>query len=77
MIKPPKCVIHKSTFKSRVRDAQNYNIVEDLAQAPSAMSTLEMLQNFTTQEKAFLLEIGCINSSDSNLVVFNPENHTP
>ena len=42
-IKPLKGVIHKSTYNHRERDAQNYNIVEDLAQSPSAMSTLEVL----------------------------------
>ena len=39
-IKPPKGVIHKSTYNPRERATQNYNIVEYLAQSPSAMSTL-------------------------------------
>lgn len=33
-IKPPKGVIHKSLFNPHARATQNYNIVEDLAQAP-------------------------------------------
>ena len=45
-IKPPKGVIHKSTYNPRERDVQNYNIVEYLAQSPSAMSALEVLENF-------------------------------
>ena len=49
-IKPPKGVIHKSTCNPRARAAQNYNIVEDLAQSPSAMSALEVLQNFPSQK---------------------------
>jgi hypothetical protein len=40
---PPKGVIWKSTFNPHARAAQNYNIVEGLAQAPSAMSVLEVL----------------------------------
>jgi len=44
-IKLPKGVVHKSTFNPHARVAQHYNIVEDLAQFPSAMSTLEVLQN--------------------------------
>ena len=44
-IKPPKGVVHKSTFNPRARVAHHYNIVEDLAQSPSAMSTLEVLQH--------------------------------
>jgi len=76
-INPPKGVIHKSTFKPCIRAAQNYNIVEDMDQVPSAMLTLEVLQNFPTQKKALLSKIRCIDPSDSNLVVFNHENYTP
>ena len=45
-IKLPKGVVHKSTFNPHAQAAQHYNIVEDLAQSPSTMSTLEMLQNY-------------------------------
>lgn len=48
-IKLPKEVVHKSTFNPQARAVQNYNIVEDLAQSPSAMSTLEVLQNCPSQ----------------------------
>ena len=50
IIKPPKGLIHKSTYNPRARAAQNYNIVEDLAQSPSAMSTLEVLKNCPSQK---------------------------
>ena len=33
-IKPPKGVIHKSTYNPQARATQNYNIVEYLAQSP-------------------------------------------
>ena len=49
-IKPPKGVIHKSTYNPQARVAQNYNIVEDLAQSPSAMSALGVLQNCASQK---------------------------
>lgn len=68
-IKPLEDVIHKSKFNPHARDAQNYNIVEDLAQDPSTMSP--------TQNKNFLSTIGCINPLASNLIVFNHQNHTP
>jgi hypothetical protein len=45
---PPKGIIRKSAFNPHARDAQNYNIVEDLAQAPSMMSALEVLQSCPT-----------------------------
>jgi len=44
-IKSPKGVVHKSTFNPRAQETQKYNIVEDIPQSPSAMSTLEVLQN--------------------------------
>ena len=45
MIKPPKGVIHKSTYNPRARAPKNYNIFEDFPRSPSAMSALEVLQN--------------------------------
>lgn len=76
-IKPPKGVVHKLTFNPRARAAQNYNIVEDLAQSPSAMLTLEVLQHCSSQKQALLSAIGGINPTNSNLVVFNHTGYTP
>ena len=70
-IKPLKGVIHKSTYNPRARAAKNYNIVEDLAQSPSTMSALEVLQNCPSQKQALLSAIGGIDPTDSNLVVSN------
>ena len=76
-IKPPNGVIHKSTYNPRTRAAQNYNIVEDLAQSPSAMYALEVLQNFPSQKQALLSAISGIDPTDSNLVVFNHTGYVP
>jgi hypothetical protein len=40
---PPKRTIRKATFNPSSNANQNYNIVEDFAQAPCVMSTLEVL----------------------------------
>ena len=49
VIKPPaKGILHKSAFNPHARATQNYNIFEDLAISPSAMSTLEVLQSCLT-----------------------------
>ena len=48
---PPKGVLRKSSYNPNARAAQHYSIVEDLAQAPSAMSTLEVLQNCPRKRK--------------------------
>ena len=76
-IKPPKGVIHKSKYNPQARVVQNYNVVEHLAQSPSTMSALEVLQNFPSQKQALLSDIGGIDSTDSNLVVFNHMGYVP
>ena len=73
----PKGVVDKSTFNPRARVAQHYNIVEDLAQSPFAMSKLEVLQNCPSQKQALLLAIGGIDPTDSNLVAFNHKGYEP
>ena len=59
------------------RAAQHYNVVEDLAQSPSAMSTLEVLQNCPSQRQALLSAIGGVDPRDSNLVSFSHEGYDP
>ena len=44
-IKPLKGVIHKYSLNPCLRASQNYNVVEDLAQSPSAILTIEVLYN--------------------------------
>ena len=51
--------------------------MEDLAQSPSPMSTLEVLQNFPSQKQALLSAIGGIDLADSNLVGFNHKGYEP
>jgi hypothetical protein len=74
---PTKGVVQKSAFNPHARAAQNYNIVEDLAQAPSVMLALEVLKSFPTQRKALLKDIGGIDPTDTNLIVFDLEDHIP
>jgi hypothetical protein len=64
-------------FNPHARAAQNYSIVEDLAQAPSAMSALEVLQSCPIQRKALLKDIGGIDPTDMNLIIFYLEDHIP
>lgn len=57
---PPKGVIRKSSFNPHARAAQNYNIVEDLAQSPSTMSSLQVMQTCPAHRKLILSPIGTI-----------------
>ena len=51
---PPKSTLRKVVFNPNDRSSQLYNVVEDLAQAPCAMSTLEILQSFPIQRIKFI-----------------------
>jgi hypothetical protein len=46
----PKGVLKWTSHNPNARVAQNYSIVEDLAQTPCAMSALEVLQSFPSQQ---------------------------
>jgi hypothetical protein len=74
---PPKGVIQKSAFNPPARATQNYDIVEDLAQAPSVISALEVLQSCPIQQKALLKAIGGIELTDMNLLLFDLEYRIP
>ena len=59
------------------RAAVSYSIVDDLAQTPTAMSTLEVLKTFLTQRKALLASLGAVEPSESKLITFDTENGEP
>jgi hypothetical protein len=73
----PKGVARNSTFNPHARAAQNYSILEDLVQEHSVMSDLKVLQICPTQWKALLKAIGGIDPTDTNLIIFDLEDHIP
>ena len=77
MIRPPKGTLRCTTHNTSAIAAENYNIVEYLTQAPSAMSTLEVLQTCPAQRKALLSAIGGIDPQDSMLPIFDMEKAKP
>jgi hypothetical protein len=48
-----------------------------MAQAPSAMSALEVLQSCPTQQKSLLKDICGVDPKDTNLIIFDLEDHIP
>jgi hypothetical protein len=74
---PPKGIVRKSSFNPHAHAAQNYSIVEDLVQEPSVMSALKVLQSCPTQQKMLLKDIGGIDPADTNLIIFDLEDHIP
>jgi hypothetical protein len=71
---PPKRTIHNSRVNPSSRATRNYNIVEDLAQAPCAIFALEVLQHFPSQRRTLLAAIGAIDPELSNNITFNLDN---
>jgi hypothetical protein len=76
ILRPPKSTIRKSTFNPSSRAAHNYNIVEYLAEAPCAMSALEVLQHCPSQCRTLLAAIGAVDPESSNHIMFNLDNDT-
>ena len=48
VLRPPKSTLRKVVFNPNARATQFYNVVEYIALAPCAMSTLEILQSCPT-----------------------------
>ena len=70
IFRPPKGTLRKSIINPNARAAQYYNIVEDLAQAPYAMSALEVLQTCPTQRKNLLTALEAMDPENSNIITF-------
>lgn len=77
MIHPPNGALQHTTHNTSTSAAQNYSIIEDLAQVSLAMSALEVLQTCAAQRKALLSAIGGIDPQDSMLAIFDMEKCKP
>ena len=72
-----KGALRHTTQNLNSRVAQHYNIVEDLSQASCTMLALEVLQIYPAQRKDLLTTIRAIDSTDANLLFFDPDNSEP
>jgi hypothetical protein len=73
----PKGAFKKASHNPNARAAQNYSIMEDLAQTPCAMSALEVLQSFPSQRKALLSSLGVVETTNSGMIFFYPTDYKP
>ena len=73
VLRPPKASIKRATHNHNARAAQNYSVVEDLAQAPCAMSVLEVLQSCPIQRSTLLSVLGVQDPSNSNIISFSTQ----
>ena len=67
----PKRSTKRTAINFNAKAAQNYSIVEDLAQSPCAMSTLEVLQSCPTPRSVFLIPIGAVDPKSSLMITFD------
>ena len=77
-IPQPKVEVHTQIPKGPLcrnaasgRAAHSYIIVDDLAQSPAAISTLELLQSCPSQKKALLSAMGAVDPADDQMIVFD------
>ena len=75
ILHPPKSTLRKAVFHPNARASPFYNVVEDLAQEPCVMSTLEVLQSCPTQRKNLLTALEALDPNNTNLIHFNVENY--
>ena len=55
----------------------NYSLVDDLAQSPTAMSVLEVLQTCPTQWNSLLFSLGEFDPTNTRLITFDIDSGEP
>lgn len=73
----PRGFFKQSSHNPNARAEKNYLVEEDLAHAPCTMSTLEVIPSFPSQWSALLSTIAAIDSSSSQVIMFETSNVKP
>ena len=73
VLRPPKASIKHTTHNPNAKATQNYNIIEDLAQATCAISAMEVLQSFPMQRSELLSVLGVQDPNSSNTISFSTQ----
>ena len=73
VLRPTKASINRMTHNPNARASQNESILEDLAQVPCAMSTLEVLQSCPMQRNVLLSILGVQDPNSSNTISFSTQ----
>jgi hypothetical protein len=55
----------------------SYSLVDDLAQSPTSMSILEVLQTCRTQRKPLFSTLGAVDPADTRLITFYLDSWEP
>ena len=73
----PRIPLHRNVHNPQAREAHNYSLVDDLAQSPTAMLVLEVLQTCPTQQKSLLSALGAVDLADTRLITFDMDSGEP
>jgi hypothetical protein len=74
-IEPPICIpripLRRNVNNPQARVTHNYSLVDDLAQSLAAMSVLEVLRTYPTQQKSLFSALGVVDLADTRLITFD------
>ena len=70
---PPKGVLCRTMHNPKARVGHNKNVVEEIAQAPCAMSTMGVLQYFPAQRKELLSSTRAVDAYDMTSITLDLE----
>jgi hypothetical protein len=73
----PRIPLHRNVHNPQARAAHNYSMVDDLAQYPTTMSVLEVLQTCPSQWKLLLFALGAFDPADTHLITFDLDSGEP
>jgi hypothetical protein len=73
----PHIPLCRNVYNPQARVAHNYSLVDDLAQSPTAMLVLEVLQTCPTQWKSLLSTLGEVDPTDTRLITFDLDSGEP
>jgi hypothetical protein len=78
---PPLCIpripLCRNVHNPQARAANNYNLVDDLAQSQATMLVLEVFKTCPTQWKSLLSSLGVVDPIDTRLITFDLDNEEP
>jgi hypothetical protein len=73
----PRIPLHRNVHKTQARATPNYSLVDDLAQCPTTMSILEVIQTCPTQQKSLLYALGVFDPTDTQIITFDRNSGQP
>jgi hypothetical protein len=75
---PIPCIpLRRNVHNPQARATHNYSLVDNLAQSPTTMSVLDILQTCPTQRKSLLFSLGKVDPADTGLITFDLDSGEP